>query len=310
MLTYAKLAKTSRKFVRFTGLTVAEFDHLAAQVEPLWEAAEQRRLTQRQRQRHIGGGGQYKLETFKDKLLVPLMYYRLYLTYELLAWMFGVHVSNLNRLVHRLEPGLADRLKPHAPSVLKRRIRNWEEFRQAYPDLTEVVIDATEQPIARPRGKKRQKPYYSRKRKRHTIKTQIVVTRSGRVIWVSESVPGGKVHDYRLLKRTRVLERLPKRVTKRVDLGYQGIERDYSDHKVVIPKKKPPKQELTKTEKRQNRKKAKQRIVVEHTLAHLKQFQILTQTYRNRRGRNNQSYNRKINIVAGLVNLRYDRKAI
>ena len=78
---------------------------------------------------------------------------------------------------------------------------------------------------------------------------------------------------------------------------------------MVIPKKKPPNQELTKAQKRQNRKKAKQRIVVEHTLAHMKQFQVLAQTYRNRRGKNNQTYNRKIKIVAGLVNLRYESRS-
>lgn len=308
MLTYPKLAKTPSKFQRFTGLTVAEFDQLAAQVEPLWKAAERKRLTERTRQRVVGGGGQYKLEHFKDKLLVPLLYYRLYVTYELLSWMFGVHVSNLNRLVHRLEPVLADYLKPQPPTPLKRRIGNWQEFAQAYPDLTEVVIDATEQEIHRPRGRNRQKPYYSKKRKHHTLKTQVVVTRRGRVLWVSESVPGGRVHDYPLLKRSRVMERLPKQVTKRVDLGYQGIERDYPDHAVVIPKKKPPKQELTQAQKRQNRKKAKQRIVVEHTIARIKQFQICSQTYRNRRGKNNQTYNRKISIVAGLVNLRYESR--
>lgn len=71
------------------------------------------------------------------------------------------------------------------------------------------------------------------------------------------------------------------------DLGYQGIETDYPDHVVVIPNKKPPNQELTIAQKRQNRKKAKERIVVEHTLAHIKQFQVLSQTYRNRRGKNN-----------------------
>ena len=308
MLTYAKLTKTPAKFQRFTGLTVKEFDQLAAEVEPLWKASERARLVERTRERRVGGGRQYKLEHFKDKLLVPMMYYRLYLTYELLGWIFGVHVSNLNRLVHRLEPVLAKHLNPQPPTPLKRRIRNWEEFQQAYPELTEVVIDGTEQSTQRPRGQKRQKPYYSNKRKRHTIKTQIVVTKSGRVLWVSDSVPGGRVHDYPLLKRSRVMERLPKQVTKRVDLGYQGIETDYPDHAVVIPKKKPPKQELTKAQKRQNRKKAKQRIVVEHTLAHLKQFQVLSQTYRNRRGKNNQSYHRKIKIVAGLVNLRYESR--
>jgi hypothetical protein len=308
MLTYAKLSKTPTKFQRFTGLTVEEFDQLAAEVEPLWQASERSRLTSRTRQRVVGGGGQYKLESFQDKLLVPLMYYRLYVTYELLSWIFQLDVSNLNRLVHRLEPVLAKHLNPHPPTPLKHRIRNWEEFQKAYPDLTEVVIDGTEQGTQHPRGQKRQKPYYSQKRKRHTIKTQIVVTKSGRVLWVSDSVPGGRVHDYPLLKRSRVMERLPEAVIKRVDLGYQGIKTDYPDHAVVIPKKKPCNQELTPVQKRQNRKKAKQRIVVEHTLAHLKQFQVLSQTYRNRRGKNNQSYNRKIRIVAGLVNLRYESR--
>ena len=237
------------------------------------------------------------------------MYYRLYVTYELLSWTRGVHVSNLNRLVHRLEPVLAKYLNPQPPTPLKRRIRNWEEFQNAYPELTEVVIDGTEQVTQRPRGQKRQKPYYSNKRKRHTIKTQIVVTNNGRVISVSDSVPGGRVHDYSLLKRSRVMDRLPEQVVKRVDLGYQGIETDYQDHMVVIPNKKPPKQDLTPVQKRSNRKKAKKRIVVEHTLAHMKQFQVLSQTYRNRRGKNNQNYNRKIKIVAGLVNLRHDRRA-
>ena len=278
MLTYAKLAKIPSKFQRFTGLTVEEFDQLAADIEPMWKAAEQKRLTSRTRQRVVGGGGQYKLRCFKDKLLVPLMYYRLYLTYELLSWMFGVDVSNLNRLVHRLEPVLAKYLNPQPPTPLKRRIRNWEEFQNAYPELTEVVIDGTEQGTQRPSGQKRQKPYYSNKRKRHTIKTQIVVTKNGRVISVSDSVPGGRVHDYSLLKRSRVMEDLPKQVVKRVDLGYQGIETDYQDHVVVIPQKKPVKQDLTPAQKRSNRKKAKQRIVVEHTLAHMKQFQVLSGT--------------------------------
>lgn len=287
MLTYAKLAKTPTKFRRFTGLTVEEFDQLAAEVELMWEAAERKRLTSRPRQRVVGGGGQYKLKSFQDKLLVSLMYYRLYVTYELLSWMFGVHVSNLNRLVHRLEPLLAKYLNPQPPTPLKRRIRNWEEFEQAYPELTEVVIDGTEQVTQRPRGQKRQKPYYSKKRKRHTIKTQIVVTKNGQVISVSDSVPGGRFHDYSLLKRSRVMENLPEQVLKRVDLGYQGIETDYRDHAVVIPHKKPRNQSLTKAQKRSLRKKAKHRIVVEHTLAHLKHFQVLSQTYRNRRGKNN-----------------------
>lgn len=63
MLTYAKLAKTPAKFQRFTGLTVEEFDQLAEEVEEKWKAAERQRLVSRPRQRAVGGGGQYKLES-------------------------------------------------------------------------------------------------------------------------------------------------------------------------------------------------------------------------------------------------------
>ncbi len=54
MLTYAKLTKTPTKFQRFTGLTVEEFDQLAADLEPMWKAAERKRLTSRTRQRVVG----------------------------------------------------------------------------------------------------------------------------------------------------------------------------------------------------------------------------------------------------------------
>jgi hypothetical protein len=41
----------------------------------------------------------------------------------------------------------------------------------------------------------------------------------------------------------------------------------------------------------------------------MKQFQVLSQTDRDRRGQNNHSYNRKIKIVAGLVNLCYEGRS-
>ena len=45
-----------------------------------------------------------------------------------------------------------------------------------------LIPDATEQPIERP--KKGQKPYYSGKKKRHTLKTEIQTTLKGRIIQV------------------------------------------------------------------------------------------------------------------------------
>lgn len=64
-----------------------------------------------------------------------------------------------------------------------------------------INIDATEQPIERPQ--KVQKKYYSGKKKRHTLTTEVRVTRKGRTVHVSEPEPGS-MHDFGLHKNNRL----------------------------------------------------------------------------------------------------------
>ena len=51
-----------------------------------------------------------------------------------------------------------------------------------------LIIDCTEQPIERPSRK--QRCWYSGKKKRHTIKTEIAVTEGGCIVAVSKPAPG------------------------------------------------------------------------------------------------------------------------
>jgi hypothetical protein len=53
-----------------------------------------------------------------------------------------------------------------------------------------VIIDAKEQGFRRPAGWEEQKPFYSGKKKRHTIKNQVVCTPVGRIESVSKTAPG------------------------------------------------------------------------------------------------------------------------
>ena len=46
----------------------------------------------------------------------------------------------------------------------------------------ELIVDSYEQPRERPRDYKEQKKYYSGKRKKHTLKNQIVVMPNGKEI--------------------------------------------------------------------------------------------------------------------------------
>lgn len=53
-----------------------------------------------------------------------------------------------------------------------------EELLKYFPEL-EAFLDTTEQEIPRPENRRRRKSYYSGKKKRHTVKTQIITNRNG-----------------------------------------------------------------------------------------------------------------------------------
>lgn len=87
-MNYQTLSKKPSHFSRYTGLSVAEFNKLAEELEPFWPEAEIKRLSRPNKKREIGGGRRYKLEAFQDKLLLILIFYKLYFTFDLLGFLF------------------------------------------------------------------------------------------------------------------------------------------------------------------------------------------------------------------------------
>ena len=85
----------------------------------------------------------------------------------------------------------------------------------------------------------------------------------------------------------------------RVDLGFLGIAKDYQCNELFIPHKKPKKQELTPEQKEENRGLASKRIRVEHALAGLKRYRILSDRLRMH---NLTTYNVILGVCAGLWN--------
>ena len=125
-----------------------------------------------------------------------------------------------------------------------------------------AFVDATEQEIPRPKNKRRRKNYYSGKKKRYTVKTQIVTNKKGLIIHKTGHV-NGKKHDYELFKKKH--PPIPHDVELSGDSGYQGIQKDFPEIKSRVPIKKPKGKSLKKKEKRHNRKLGKERVVIEHT---------------------------------------------
>src|SRR5215210_7758329 len=208
-------------FRHLTGLTVAAFDELAADVVPAVEAAHRKTLERPNRQRAVGGGGDFDLST-ADQVLMTVIWLRQYPTNEVLGFLFGVSDSTASRVRTRCLPVLEhagrDTMRMPDPGVARRK--RLPALLADTPGLA-VVIDSFEQRTQRPQ--RRQRAYYSGKKEAHTLKSQVVVDEeSGRFVDVSDSVPG-RWADIKLLKRSRVLKRLPAGVGALGDLGYVGI---------------------------------------------------------------------------------------
>ncbi len=104
----------------------------------------------------------------------------------------------------------------------------------------------------------------------------------------------GARHDFSLYKASKV--RLPKKTACLADSGYQGIRELH--RKSRTPIKKPKGGDLTLEQKAANKQLARERVLVENVILHLKIFLILSERYRNRRRR----LMLRVNLIAGLYN--------
>jgi len=96
--TYTRLAKRPLIFRSFTGLTISEFDFIYNELESKYDEHERaRRLSKmNNRQRNMGAGKPFKLKV-KERFLMLLVYYRLYITYTLSGFLFDLDQSNVCR---------------------------------------------------------------------------------------------------------------------------------------------------------------------------------------------------------------------
>jgi hypothetical protein len=220
----------------------------------------------------------------EDQLLAMLMYHREYRTFFHIAADFGISEAQCWRTVRRMEDYLvgsgAFRL-PGKGELKGSAGQGWEV----------VVVDATESPVERP--KKKQRRDYSGKKKRHTIKTQLVIDgKSGRIICVA--VSKGSKHDFKLYQESGLQIGAGTEVL--ADSGYQGLQHLHPN--CTLPIKASKNRPLTNEDREHNRKLGSRRVVVEHVIGKLKVFKILALPYRNRRKR----FGLRMGLIAGIYN--------
>ena len=284
-------------FRSLTGLTVPEFDQISTEMDSKYEEYERRRLSKRKRKRDVGAGRPFKLKS-RERLLMLLVYYRLYITYALSGFLFDLDQSNVFRDLTILESLLKECI-PLPKKIYKRtkRLRTIDEVEQYFPGF-KAFIDSTEQEIPRPKNKRKRKSYYSGRKRKHTVKTQLMVNTEGLILHKTGHRNGRK-HDYDIYKHNHPTI-TPSQVDNIVDLGYLGIEKDFPTVKSVLPIRKKKNTLLSNDDMRYNKNHSRLRIIVEHTICKIKKFGIMGTKFRNKLRR----YNNISDIVSGILNFR------
>ena len=271
------------------GLTPKALQQLLAAAVPILLARRAERQQRRPgRQRAFGGGRKRRL-TPAQEILLTLIYLRHNVAHEVVGALFGVSADTSENTFHEVVAVLQEVCPAQRWNAAKRWQKGEPSWRPEEQD--QLLVDSFETPVRRPSQDAAQRRVYSGKKKRHTLKTQLVTDGAGEIL---ELDPGhrGPTADKTLYEQSGVAARYP-RAKKWGDCGYQGTAG------MKVPHKKPRGGTLTEEQRAENRAHAAVRVRVEHGVRRLKAFRILREDYRLALG----LFPRMASVVVGLVHL-------
>ncbi len=276
MINTQKILKNSRLCSALTGMTPLEIEQLA----PLFEnnLIASRYTSKPNRKRKPGAGQKGKLPGAAEKLVLVLMYLKIYPTYDVLGFMVDLARSKAFRWVHLLWPVLETTLG-RTLSLPERKLHSIAEVFAAFPEIKEVLIDGTERRIEKPKKMKRRNKLYSGKKKATTRKTVFLTTKRKRILAMTPT-KSGRRHDKRIWDKFYNTADIPPDIEVGVDTGFQGLQ--HLHDKTIIPLKATKNKPLTIEQKQNNTLISSVRVVVEHAIGGVKRFKAASDVYRNK----------------------------
>ncbi len=271
------------------GLPPRAMARLCAATVPALRAARHAQQAQRPgRKRAVGGGRRRGLQP-EQEILLTLIYLRHNVAHEVVGALFGVSADTSENTFHEVVAVL----QQVCPEKRWEAAKRWQKGQPAWEptDQDRVLIDSFETPVRRPSVDAAQRRVYSGKKKRHTLKTQLVTDAQGEVLEI-DAGHRGPTADKTLYEQSAAATRYP-HAERWGDRGYQGTTG------LQTPHKKPKGGDLTPEQREANRLHARRRVRVEHGVRRLKGFRILREDYRLALG----LFPRIAAVVVGLVHL-------
>lgn len=274
MLDIERALKQDRLLGALTGLNRKAFDALLPTKREIYE---QTRSSQ-PRQRAVGGGRKARLHRTQDKLFFILFYFKCYPTFDVAGLLFDIHRSQAYEWMHRLQKVLEAALGQKMV-LPERKLDSIEAFLEHFPGVKRVMIDGTERPIQRPQDPEQQQLNYSGK-KNGTLAFHLAAVDENKRVLILSQAREGKLHDKRFHDEDDIAGSVPDRIPIEVDLGFQGLQKQYDN--IHLPHKKPRGGELSDTQKQENRLLSQSRVLCENAFAGIKRYSSVSHVYRNR----------------------------
>ena len=231
------------------------------------------------RKRGPGGGRRRKLFPYQEVLLT-LVYLRHNVSHAVVGQMFGVSAGISENSFHEVVQLLRDLCPAHRFDAQKKWTKKEPSW---HPDTLDVLlVDSFEPPIAWPSLPDAQRQLYSGKKRRHTLKTQIITDKHGEVLAIEPGYPG-PMPDKTLYEQSAASGQYPQ-AARRADLAYQGVREMLLPHKKKRGKKGEKAKELTPEQKAESQHQASRRVYVEHGVRRCKAWRILRDELRLGRG--------------------------
>jgi len=220
----------------------------------------------------VEGDGRPRQVLPLHKVLMTLLYARHNVSHEVVGVLFGFSADSSENAFQEVLP-LLRQMFPAEKWEAEKRWRRGEPT-WTPDDVERVIIDSFETSVRRPSLQQRQRRVYSGKKKRHTLKTQIVTDQDGDILTLTAGHRGPKA-DLKLYEEAP----LPEEIADKPRLGDKGYcSQDHPE--IKTPQKKPRGGQLTEQQKAENKELSRERIVVEHGIRRVKGWRILRDEYR------------------------------
>jgi DDE superfamily endonuclease/Helix-turn-helix of DDE superfamily endonuclease len=288
--TFDYIQKHPLRAKQLLGISYEQFRNLVDAAKKAHED-EQQKLEQSKVRIHRRGGGRKEILSIKEQVCLCIFYLRQIPTFEVLGMLFGISKTEANDTFHYWRKILRNIL----PASLLEQVGGQEGDLEIVQELLtqfRLIVDSLEQPIDRPSDNKKQRKYFSGKKRQHTRKSQVVsLPKAKDIVDIQVEFPGPTA-DINLFREQQT--RFDENQKFEGDKAYQG------GNNITTPHKKKKKQELSEQELAENKALSSKRIFVEHLIRVIKVFQVASQRFRL----NADVYNEIVLLVCGLVRLR------